>query len=152
MALFCLTTLEGFVIHHHSGHFCFKELIFNFHGNHGTEILSTIVLYLISIISILISICWSSVLSFVCMTCTPSMSFTLSSSSISTPSYTSSLYTSSALTSTITSFSSCTSSTSSCHYIKVNSQCNWFFMRRMECFRLFCISFPCAFVFDYGVH
>ena len=105
MALFCLTTLEGFVIHHHNGHFCFKELVFNFHWNHGTEILSTIVLYLISI---MISRYWSSVLSFLFLTCTPSMSFTSSSSSISTPSYTSSPYTSSALTSSITSFSLCT--------------------------------------------
>ena len=138
--------LKGSVIHHHCGHFCFKELVFNFHWNHGTEILSTIVLYLISIISILISRSWSSVLSFVCLTCTLSMSFTSSSSSISTPSYTSSLYTSSALTATITSFSSCTSFAlnNRCHYIKVNSQCIWFFLRRMECFGLFCISFPCA--------
>ena len=128
MALLCLTTLEGFVIHHHSWHLCFKEYIFNFHWNHRTEILSTIVLYLISIISILISRCWSSVLSFVCLTCTPSMSFT--SSSISTPSYTSSLCTSPALTSTITSFSLCTAfaSNNRCHEINVNSQCTWFFL------------------------
>ena len=108
MALFCLTTLEGFVLHHHSGHFCLKELIFNFHLNYGTEILSTIVLYLILIISILISRCCSSFLSFVHLTCTPSMSSTSSSSSISTPTYNSSPYTSSVLTSTITTFSPCT--------------------------------------------
>ena len=56
-ALFCLTMLEGFVIHHHSGHFSFKELVFNFHWNHRTF------------------------LSFVCLTCTPSISSTSSSSS-----------------------------------------------------------------------
>ena len=100
-ALFCLTLLEGFVIHHHSGHFSFKELIFNFHWNHGTKILFTIALYLISIISILISRCCSSFLSFISLTCTPSMSSTSSSSSISTHAYTSSLCTSSALTSTL---------------------------------------------------
>ena len=148
MALFCLTTLEGCVIHHHCGHFRFKELVFNFHWNHGTKILSTIVLYLISIISILISRSWSSVLSFVCLTCTPSMSFTSSSSSISTPSYTSSPYTSSALTTTITSFSSCTSFAlnNRCHYIKVNSRCTWFFLRRMECFGLFLHFLPLCLV------
>ena len=117
MALFCLTMLEGFVIHHHSGYFCFRELVFNFPWNYGTKILSTIVLYLISIISILISRCCSSFLSFICLTCTPSMSSASSSFSISTPSYAFSPYTSSALTSTITSFSLCTAfaSNNRCH-------------------------------------
>ena len=98
MTLLCLTLLEGFVVHHHSGYFSFKESIFNFHWNHETKILSTIVLYLISR-------CCSS---FLYLTCTPCTSSTSSSSSISTPAYTSSLCTSSALTSTITSLSPCT--------------------------------------------
>ena len=100
--LFCFTTLKGCVIHYNCGHFCFKELIFNFHWNHGTKILSTIVLYFISI---LISKSWSPVFSIVCLT--SSIPFTSSSSSVT--SCTSSLFTSSALTTTITYDSSSTS-------------------------------------------
>ena len=97
---FCFTMLKGCVIHYNYGDFCFKELIFNFHWNHGTKILSTIILYFISI---LISKSWSSVFSIVCLT--SSIPFTSSSSSV-----TSSPFTSSAPTATITYDSSSTSS------------------------------------------